>query len=135
MANNSFFDRIFLILRDRKNIGTNNTYMVNPSYTPTNPLNCCLYVLCLIQDDFTWFRFHPDIVFVKSLPFHLLCSAMRDQYMRTGEGFLCVFAINNVKSFEDVHQYREQVFLVSPCYSGRSVVLLNHEIFCSKYLD
>ena len=31
--------------------------------------------------------------------------------MRTGEGFLCVFAINNTKSFEDVHQYREQVFL------------------------
>uniref|UniRef100_A0A8C1PW27 small monomeric GTPase n=1 Tax=Cyprinus carpio TaxID=7962 RepID=A0A8C1PW27_CYPCA len=26
-------------------------------------------------------------------------SAMRDQYMRTGEGFLCVFAINNSKSF------------------------------------
>ncbi|KAF0041321.1 hypothetical protein F2P81_007219 [Scophthalmus maximus] len=25
-------------------------------------------------------------------------SAMRDQYMRTGEGFLCVFAINNTKS-------------------------------------
>lgn len=33
-------------------------------------------------------------------------SAMRDQYMRTGEGFLCVFAINNSKSFEDVHLYR-----------------------------
>ncbi|NP_001279499.1 GTPase HRas-like [Callorhinchus milii] len=36
-------------------------------------------------------------------------SAMRDQYMRTGEGFLCVFAINNTKSFEDVHLYREQI--------------------------
>ncbi|XP_020037583.1 GTPase HRas isoform X1 [Castor canadensis] len=36
-------------------------------------------------------------------------SAMRDQYMRTGEGFLCVFAINNTKSFEDIHQYREQI--------------------------
>lgn len=36
-------------------------------------------------------------------------SAMRDQYMRTGEGFLCVFAINNAKSFEDIHQYREQI--------------------------
>ncbi|XP_061555598.1 GTPase KRas isoform X2 [Phycodurus eques] len=32
-------------------------------------------------------------------------SAMRDQYMRTGEGFLCVYAINNTKSFEDVHLY------------------------------
>uniref|UniRef100_A0A673LBK0 small monomeric GTPase n=1 Tax=Sinocyclocheilus rhinocerous TaxID=307959 RepID=A0A673LBK0_9TELE len=36
-------------------------------------------------------------------------SAMRDQYMRTGEGFLCVFAINNLKSFADVHLYREQI--------------------------
>ncbi|TSO77775.1 GTPase NRas [Bagarius yarrelli] len=36
-------------------------------------------------------------------------SAMRDQYMRTGEGFLCVFAINNTKSFADVHLYREQI--------------------------
>ena len=36
-------------------------------------------------------------------------SAMRDQYMRTGEGFLCVFAVNNLKSFEDINQYREQI--------------------------
>lgn len=36
-------------------------------------------------------------------------SAMRDQYMRTGEGFLCVFAVNNQKSFDDVSQYREQI--------------------------
>ncbi|KAL8614294.1 hypothetical protein ACOMHN_007632 [Nucella lapillus] len=36
-------------------------------------------------------------------------SAMRDQYMRTGEGFLCVFAVNNQKSFEDINQYREQI--------------------------
>ena len=36
-------------------------------------------------------------------------SAMRDQYMRTGEGFLCVFAVNNKRSFDDIAQYREQV--------------------------
>ena len=41
-----------------------------------------------------------------------LSSAMRDQYMRTGEGFLCVFAVNNRKSFDDVSQYREQVSAV-----------------------
>lgn len=37
------------------------------------------------------------------------CSAMRDQYMRTGEGFLLVFAVNNEKSFEDISTYREQI--------------------------
>jgi len=36
-------------------------------------------------------------------------SAMRDQYMRTGEGFLLVFAVNNPKSFEDISMYREQI--------------------------
>ena len=34
---------------------------------------------------------------------------MRDQYMRTGEGFLIVFAVNNIKSFEDITTYREQI--------------------------
>ena len=49
-------------------------------------------------------------------------SAMRDQYMRTGEGFLCVFAINNTKSFEDIHQYRYV------CWSGGRPVVL----FCGR---
>ena len=38
-------------------------------------------------------------------------SAMRDQYMRTGEGFLCVFAVNNKRSFEEIHAFRQQVCL------------------------
>jgi len=41
--------------------------------------------------------------------FVLIFSAMRDQYMRTGEGFLLVFAVNNSKSFEDINMYREQI--------------------------
>lgn len=36
-------------------------------------------------------------------------SAMRDQYMRTGEGFLLVYAVNNRKSFDDITNYREQI--------------------------
>ena len=38
-----------------------------------------------------------------------LTSAMRDQCMRIAEGFLCVFAVDNNKSFEDVDSYRQQV--------------------------
>jgi len=45
---------------------------------------------------------------------HFHSSAMRDQYMRTGEGFLLVFAVNNAKSFEDISTYREQVMLPNP---------------------
>ena len=29
--------------------------------------------------------------------------------MRTGEGFLLVFAVNNAKSFDDISSYREQI--------------------------
>ena len=36
-------------------------------------------------------------------------SAMRDQYMRTGEGFMCVFALDSMKTFDDVETYREQI--------------------------
>ncbi|XP_057350648.1 GTPase HRas-like isoform X1 [Manis pentadactyla] len=36
-------------------------------------------------------------------------SFMRDQFLCTAEGFLCMFAINNTKSFKDIHEYREQI--------------------------
>ena len=32
-------------------------------------------------------------------------SAMSDQYLRTGEGFMCVFAINDSKSFDAMETY------------------------------
>uniref|UniRef100_M3YH29 Small monomeric GTPase n=1 Tax=Mustela putorius furo TaxID=9669 RepID=M3YH29_MUSPF len=36
-------------------------------------------------------------------------SAMRDQYKRTGKDFLCVFSINNNKSFAVINLYREHI--------------------------
>jgi len=39
-------------------------------------------------------------------------SAMRDQYMRTGQGFLMVYAINSKTSFEEVSSFREQILRV-----------------------
>jgi len=39
-------------------------------------------------------------------------SAMRDQYMRTGEGFMCVFAITSRSSFDEITSFREQILRV-----------------------
>lgn len=36
-------------------------------------------------------------------------TAMRDQHLRTGKGFLCVSAINNSKSFAVINFYRGQI--------------------------
>ena len=36
-------------------------------------------------------------------------SAMRDQYMRTGEGFLLVYSIDQQDSFDEIHRFRDQV--------------------------
>jgi len=37
---------------------------------------------------------------------------MRDQYMRTGQGFLCVYAITSRSSFEEISAFREQILRV-----------------------
>ena len=42
--------------------------------------------------------------------------------MRTGEGFLLVFAVNNAKSFEDISGYREQIKRVKDADEVREVV-------------
>ena len=39
--------------------------------------------------------------------------------MRTGEGFLCVFAVNNKRSFEEIHAFRQQVDLMRCGAEGR----------------
>lgn len=39
-------------------------------------------------------------------------SAMREQYMRTGEGFLLVYSITSRSSFEEVSTFYQQVLRV-----------------------
>lgn len=34
---------------------------------------------------------------------------MQDQYMRMGDGFLCVFSVDNENSFEEIYQHLEQI--------------------------
>ncbi|XP_035309494.1 GTPase KRas-like isoform X1 [Cricetulus griseus] len=62
-------------------------------------------------------------------------SAMRDQYMRTGEGFLCVFATNNTKSFEAIHHYREQIKRVKDAEDVPMVLVGNKCDLPSRTVD
>jgi len=39
-------------------------------------------------------------------------AAIRDNYFRSGEGFLCVFAITEHESFSAAHEFREQILRV-----------------------
>ena len=36
-------------------------------------------------------------------------SALRDQYMRSGMGFLCVFSVVERKTFEEINTFRDQI--------------------------
>jgi GTPase KRas protein len=39
-------------------------------------------------------------------------SAMREQYMRTGEGFLLVYSITSRQSFEEILTFQQQILRV-----------------------
>ncbi len=52
-------------------------------------------------------------------------SVMKEHYMRTGEGFLIVFAINDAKSFDDWITYREQIKRVKDCDNVPMVLVGN----------
>ncbi len=52
-------------------------------------------------------------------------SAMRDQYMRTGEGFLLVYAITSRASFEETMTFREQILRVKDQESVPMVLVGN----------
>ncbi|VDK68080.1 unnamed protein product [Litomosoides sigmodontis] len=39
-------------------------------------------------------------------------SAIRDNYYRSGEGFICVFSITDTESFEATNEFREQILRV-----------------------
>jgi len=39
-------------------------------------------------------------------------SAMRDQYMRTGQGFLLIYAITSKSSFDEINNFRDQILTV-----------------------
>jgi small GTP-binding protein len=51
--------------------------------------------------------------------------ATRDHYRRTGEGFVCVFTINNTQSFADINLSREQIKLVKDSDDAPMVLVGN----------
>uniref|UniRef100_A0A7M5WJI2 Small monomeric GTPase n=1 Tax=Clytia hemisphaerica TaxID=252671 RepID=A0A7M5WJI2_9CNID len=52
-------------------------------------------------------------------------SAMREHYMRTGEGFLCVFAVTSLKSFQEIDNFRTQALRVKDADSVPMVLVGN----------
>lgn len=39
-------------------------------------------------------------------------SAMREQYMRSGEGFLLVFSVTDYASFDEIYKFHRQILRV-----------------------
>jgi len=62
-------------------------------------------------------------------------SAMRDQYMRTGEGFLVVFALNDIKSFQEVATFREQMKRVNNDDNVPMILVGNKSDLSSRKVD
>eukprot|EP00736_Rhodelphis_marinus_P009049 Rmarinus@m.10025 len=52
-------------------------------------------------------------------------SAMRDQYMRTGQGFLLVYSITSRSSFEEIASFREQILRVKDADKVPMVIVGN----------
>lgn len=52
-------------------------------------------------------------------------SAMREQYMRTGEGFLLVYSITSRSSFEEISTFHQQILRVKDKDSFPVIVVAN----------
>ncbi|KAK5581448.1 hypothetical protein RB653_001481 [Dictyostelium firmibasis] len=52
-------------------------------------------------------------------------SAVRDQYMRTGEGFLCVYSITYLQSFKEIHRLHNHLLKVKDLDSVPFVLVGN----------
>jgi GTPase KRas protein len=52
-------------------------------------------------------------------------AAMRDTYMRTGEGFLCVYSITSRSSFDEITSFREQILRVKDRDSVPMIIVGN----------
>ena len=71
-----------------------------------------------------------DIVEALNSPY----GYVRDLYLKKGEGFLCVFAVDSMESFEDIHSHREDILKVKELDDvpmvlvGNKIDLPDHEV-------
>ncbi|CAD6188401.1 unnamed protein product [Caenorhabditis auriculariae] len=54
-------------------------------------------------------------------------SAIRDNYYRSGEGFICVFSILDAESFEATNEFREQILRVKNTDNAVPIVLVGNK--------
>ncbi|PAV56371.1 hypothetical protein WR25_15483 [Diploscapter pachys] len=54
-------------------------------------------------------------------------SAIRDNYYRSGEGFICVFSILDMESFDATNEFREQILRVKNSDSSIPIVLVGNK--------
>ena len=60
---------------------------------------------------------------------------MRDQYMRTGQGFLIVYSVTSPSSFHEVSQFRDQILRVKDADNVPIVIVGNKvRVSCSCVL-
>ena len=55
---------------------------------------------------------------------------MRDQYMRTGQGFLIVYSVTSLSSFHEVSQFRDQILRVKDADTVPIVIVGNKARVC-----
>jgi GTPase KRas protein len=58
-------------------------------------------------------------------------SAMRDQYMRTGQGFILVYAITSRSSFDEVTSFRDQILRVKDKDKVPMILVILYFLFLS----
>ncbi|TKR76333.1 hypothetical protein L596_017486 [Steinernema carpocapsae] len=54
-------------------------------------------------------------------------SAIRDNYYRSGEGFICVFSITDAESFDATNEFREQILRVKNSDSSVPIMLVGNK--------
>lgn len=109
-----------------------------PSLSRTTPQNSLLLAspprVSRIAIHFSWLVLHeanfpltPSQLISAPLPnlTWVPFSAMREQYMRTGEGFLLVYSITSRNSFEEISTFHQQILRVKDQDTFPVIVVAN----------